>query len=141
MAKKKTTSKPKQKKLISPFQFILILTILAAFYAYKNPSVLKALPFDTSKLNLPQSTASSSADLTATANNLYSKATDYFLQFADNTNLPTKFTDLPEEVIVDQVVDSFTAEVKNLPNKQVKRIKTQICEDIISEAVATMSAR
>ena len=138
--------KKKKKSLISPFQIILIVIILTAFYFYKNPSQLNSLPlhylpFDTSKLNLSEAKPTTpSASFQDTAGSLYSKATGYFLQFANNTNLPTKFDDIPEEVVVDQVVHSLTEEVKTLPQKQVKNIKTQFCQDVISEAVATTSA-
>ena len=68
--------------------------------------------------------------------NLYSKAQDYFIQFAKNTKIPSKFTGLPEDMVVEEVVSSFSQEIKDLPNNQVKRIKTQICQDLIDEAAS-----
>lgn len=87
------------------------------------------------------SEASSSAQTTfpGVVAGIYTKASDYFHSVASNTKIPTQFTGLPEEVVVEEVVDTFSKEVKNLPQTQVKRIKAQICQDVIDEAVATVS--
>ena len=45
-------------------------------------------------------------------------------QFSDN---------IPDEIVVDEVVASFSAQIKTLPKKQVDRIISQICQDYSDE--------
>ena len=141
MAKKKKKRSEKKSFLISPIQLILIAVVIGAYYLSKNPQMLESLPFQlpfNTESQIPTATKSASFD--QTVKGLYSKAQDYFIEFAQNTKIPTKFTGLPEEVVIDDVVSTFTQEVKDLPKNQVKRIKTQICQDVINEATATISA-
>lgn len=40
----------------------------------------------------------------------------------------------PEEIVVEDMVDNFSQELKNLPQNQVNKIKAQFCQDLIDEA-------
>jgi hypothetical protein len=140
--KKRSSDKINKRALISPKQLILIAIVLGAYLLIKNPATLGSiqsqLPFTS---NRQIQIASQSASLGRSVKGLYTKAQDYFIEFAENTNIPTKFTGLPDEVVIDDVVATFTQEVKDLPKNQVKRIKTQICQDVIDDATATISAQ
>lgn len=51
--------------------------------------------------------------------------------------VPTQVSGLPEEVVIDDVVNNLVDEVKQLPENQVKKVKIQFCQDVISEATAS----
>jgi hypothetical protein len=131
----------------SLIRFVLLVLVIGAVYLGFNSGNLPQTGFDPQILgatitNIFPDQASDSAQVAVpgVVAGIYTKASDYFHSFAQNTKIPTRFTGLPEEVIVEDVVNTFSKEVKSLPQAQVKRIKSEICQDVITEAVATVSA-
>jgi hypothetical protein len=140
MAKKK---KDKSKKDSSPTPkkgplILLILIIAVALAGAFNPGLIN-LDSLKSILATDPNSATASATLQGFINSTYHIFRDRFLDFAHKANLPTKFENMPEEIVVDNVVASFSQEIKDLPLKQVQKIKTQICQDVINQATATIS--
>lgn len=48
--------------------------------------------------------------------------------------LGAKVDEMPDEIVVEELVKDFTDQVKSLPASQVERIKYHICEEIIGYA-------
>jgi len=65
---------------------------------------------------------------------LASKATEKFLLFAKNTKLPKQVTGLPEEVVVEDMVNELGQTLKDLPANQVEKIKANFCADVVNNA-------
>jgi hypothetical protein len=54
-------------------------------------------------------------------------------------NLPVE--GLPEEVVVDDLTKSILEGISALPKDQAKKVKVDICSDVINDAVATLSSQ
>jgi hypothetical protein len=44
---------------------------------------------------------------------------------------------LPKEIVVDQVVNNLTDQVKKLPETELKQVKRAFCQDVIDEATGS----
>jgi hypothetical protein len=128
--------KPIQLLLRSKF-IVIGLALLA--YAIYNPSVIPHPQLQQQASQLNQTITSQDNSWQKKASWLYHKLQEKFLIFAQKTKLPKQLTGLPEEVVVQDIVDDLTNQVKQLPQKQVKSAKTQFCQDVINDATASIA--
>jgi len=119
---------------IVPFKILLIGSAFAAGYFYINPSQIPDAKIRNQVETYKQDNQNTTQDqIVDVLGNATQKATDII----KNTKIPEPLLnqeDISEEIVVEDVVNNFTEEIKQLPEKQVKKIKYQICQDVISEA-------
>jgi hypothetical protein len=48
--------------------------------------------------------------------------------------LPKNLSGGEEEIVVQELVDGWSEEIKHLPAEQVKKVKVKFCQDVINEA-------
>jgi len=58
-------------------------------------------------------------------------------KFLKTTTIPASLVgeESQGDIIVEDLVVDLTDQIKDLPSQQVKRIKTQFCDDVIQEAL------
>ena len=64
-----------------------------------------------------------------------SKSKSYIDQAFRTIKIPKKISGTSEEIVVEDVVSNLSNELKQLPAEQVKKIKIELCQDVIEEAV------
>jgi hypothetical protein len=63
------------------------------------------------------------------------KSKSYIEQAFRTIKIPKKISGTSEEIVVEDVVSNLSNELKQLPAEQVKKIKIELCQDVIEEAV------
>jgi hypothetical protein len=128
------------KKILNPKLLIIIILISIAYLAWSQPQQIPypALRAQVEKYKKPTAT-SSGISVTLDTPALVKQTQLVVSNLAKTIKIPTNVTGLPEEIVVEDVVNNLTAQVKKLPENQVKVIKTEFCQDVINEATATVA--
>ena len=67
-------------------------------------------------------------------------AKEYVKEAFETTKIPKNLTGGEEEIVVEELVNNLSEEVKQLPAEQVKKVKIQFCQDVINEATGSANS-
>lgn len=137
--KKKLSSGERRRKAARRFQGSVVkmvgLVLLggAAFLLF-NPQVIENLEqrqkVEAVRSNLFESGDEGGGQLTTAIES----AKEYIEHAFETIKIPKELTGSEEEIVVQELVDNLTEQVKQLPAEQVKRVKVGFCQDVIDEA-------
>lgn len=134
-------SKKPKKSLAANLRSILIKMgllglVVGGYFLWQNPKLIEQILSDSS-VSQPKEKASqtvSTAAKTSTQNMsaILGKTTSFVEEGLQNLKIPKQLSGSDEEIVLEEVVNDFTAKIKNLPQEQVDRIKIQFCEDLLA---------
>lgn len=127
-------------KILNPKLLLVVLLIAVGYFAWTQP---QSIPHQQAReMVLGIKSSQTDGDISTVELNtpyIVDQAQKVLASFAQNTSLPSEITGLPEEIVVEDVVTNLSGEIKKLPAKEAKKIKTEFCMDVINEYTATVA--
>lgn len=120
------------KKLFN-WRVMLGILVVIGFLMYK-PEVIPDETWRSRVTDLRDQLLQQKPPDTAQVGQILNTSKEKVLGLYDKIQEDQKIPGLPEEVVVDEYVSKLTAEVKQIPNEQLKAVKRQFCQDVIDEA-------
>lgn len=124
--------------LRKPILLLFLALAAGAVYAYQNPDILAKLSLDfpqqeEQEVETSQKEKTSKVILKTKegAKNILGSTTRKITQTAQNTI--KKLADEQEEALVNQTVENLSRQVKDLPERQVEKVKYEFCQDVIKK--------